>query len=189
MQDSTEQQRSPQSRVQSIGQSQDADSCSGAHTGESVPRSRGHSAVQRETPRHGPCSVLATGLPLFFGDQLAVDITLSVRPRVGWDGTARSARVDGAVCTRARGEQGTEVFGTPPCWLVSPRGGCSRNQRTLERGVPPVRGTRQSRPCYSTTVAALRFKGKLKWIFMPQQCPREHPVVSFRGDAALTGCK
>ena len=43
--------------------------------------------------------------------------------------------------------------------------------------------------CCSTTVAALRFKGKLKWIIMQQQCPREHPVVSFRGDAALTGCK
>ena len=46
--------------------------------------------------------VLASGLPLFFGAQLAVDIT--VRCALAADGTAQpgAARVDGAVCTRAR---------------------------------------------------------------------------------------
>ena len=46
--------------------------------------------------------VLASGLPLFFGAQLAVDIT--VRCTLAADGTAQpgAARVDGAVCTRAR---------------------------------------------------------------------------------------
>ena len=46
--------------------------------------------------------VLASGLPLFFGAQLAVDST--VRCALAADGTAQpgAARVDGAVCTRAR---------------------------------------------------------------------------------------
>ena len=45
--------------------------------------------------------VLATGLPLYFGAQLAVDITL--RCALASDGTAQpgAARMDGAVCTRA----------------------------------------------------------------------------------------
>ena len=53
--------------------------------------------------------VLATSLPLYFGAQLAVDITL--RCALASDGTAepRVARMDGT------GGQGTEVFGTPPC--------------------------------------------------------------------------
>ena len=52
--------------------------------------------------------VLATGLPLFFGAQLAVDITL--RCALAADGTAHrgAARVDGVVCTRAREDKETK---------------------------------------------------------------------------------
>ena len=51
----------------------------------------------------GAIEVLASGLPLFFGAQLAVDIT--VRCALAADGTAQpgAARVDGAVCTVATG--------------------------------------------------------------------------------------
>ena len=49
--------------------------------------------------------VLASGLPLFFGAQLAVDITL--RCALTAEGTAQpgAARFDGAVCSRAREEK------------------------------------------------------------------------------------
>ena len=52
--------------------------------------------------------VLATGLPLFFGAQLAVDITL--RCTLATDGTAHpgAARVGGAVCTGAREDKETK---------------------------------------------------------------------------------
>ena len=54
--------------------------------------------------------VLATGFHLFFGAQLAVDITLRC-------GTAQpgAARVDGTVCTRAREDKEWKYFWTPPC--------------------------------------------------------------------------
>ena len=69
--------------------------------------------------------VLASGLPLFFGAQLAADIT--VRCALAADGTAQpgAARVDGAVCR------------TPP-WQVSLGRCCSRNGRKMERGSSPV---------------------------------------------------
>ena len=65
--------------------------------------------------------VLATGLPLFFGAQLAVDITL--RCALAADGTAHpgAARVDGAVCTRAREDKETkysELLRGDRCRLV-----------------------------------------------------------------------
>ena len=65
--------------------------------------------------------VLATGLPLFFGAQLAVDITL--RCALAADGTAHpgAARVDGAVCTRAREDEETkysELLRGDRCRLV-----------------------------------------------------------------------
>ena len=65
--------------------------------------------------------VLATGLPLFFGAQLAVDITL--RCALASDGTAQpgAARVDGAVCSRAREDKErkySELLRADRCRLV-----------------------------------------------------------------------
>ena len=65
--------------------------------------------------------VLASGLPLFFGGQLAVDIR--VRCALVADGTAQpgAARVDGAVCTRAREDKErtySELFRGDMCRLV-----------------------------------------------------------------------
>ena len=65
--------------------------------------------------------VLATGLPLFFGARLAVDITLWCK--LAADGTAHpgAARVDCVVCTRAREDKETkysELLRGDRCRLV-----------------------------------------------------------------------
>ena len=65
--------------------------------------------------------VLATGLPLYFGAQLAVDITL--RCALASDGTTQpgAARMDGAVCTRAREDKErkySELLRADRCRLV-----------------------------------------------------------------------
>ena len=84
--------------------------------------------------------VLATGLPLFFGAQLAVDITL--RCALAADGTAQpgAARVDGAVCTRARKDKETkysEHLRGDRCRLVVV---ALETGGKMERGGPSVRG-------------------------------------------------
>ena len=49
--------------------------------------------------------VLASGLPLFHGAQLAVDITLRCALTCGGDPRPGAARVDGIVCNTARAEK------------------------------------------------------------------------------------
>ena len=58
---------------------------------------------QCDAPRHEPRSEdLASGLPWFFGAQLAVDITVRCPLPAGGTAQSGTARVHGAVCTRAR---------------------------------------------------------------------------------------
>ena len=111
--------------------------------------------------------VLATGLPLFFGAQLAVDITL--RCALAADGTAhpRAARVDGVVCTRAPEDKETK-YSKLLRGQMSPRCGCSRDGRKMERG-PSVRGELGCRqpPGCSTCNVPLRQAGVADHALVP----------------------
>ena len=82
--------------------------------------------------------VLASGLSLFFGAQLAVDIT--VRCALAADDTARGCQGRRNRVHQTSGGQGTDVLRTPP-WRQVSLGRCrSRNGRKMERGSSPVCG-------------------------------------------------
>ena len=81
-----------------------------AHPGPSLPGGRRHSEVQRQTPGHErPCAcersievLLASGLAMNHGAQLAVDITLRSAVTANGRACPNAATVDGAVLTKAR---------------------------------------------------------------------------------------
>ena len=65
--------------------------------------------------------VLASGLPLYRGAQLAVDITLRCALTAASQACANAATVNGAVCTRARADKEakyTELVDGDRCRLV-----------------------------------------------------------------------
>ena len=125
MRDSAGQQRSPP-RLQPFRKTQNACSCSRAHTGESVPRSWCHGAVQRETPGHGPgnfctrrksCRGSCDRPPSFLRRPTGGGYHTSVRPRVGWDGTTRSCQ-GGWNCLLERGRTRNGSIPNSRCRLV-----------------------------------------------------------------------
>ena len=106
-----------------VRKTQNACSCSRAHTDKSVP---GRQVPQCRATRNSvtwtsqflderAIEVLVTGLPLFFGAQLAVDFTLWC-PQVGWNGTTRSCQ--GGWNCREDKERNSEFLRADKCRLV-----------------------------------------------------------------------
>ena len=121
MRDSVGQHRSPPTCVQSFRKTQDAGAGAREDLGPGLPRTRSNMNLAVAANDDTSIEVLASGLPLFFGAQLAVDIT--VRSALAADGTPQTgaARVDGAVCTRARVDKErtyTELLRGDRCRLV-----------------------------------------------------------------------
>ena len=158
----------PPSCVQSLRKTQDTGAGSREDPGQGLLRSWSNAmlrdmnlAVEANDDR--AIEVLASGLPLFFGALLAVDITVCCA--FAAEGTAQpgAARVDGAVCTRAREDKEptySELLSGDRCWSLS----LSKREEDsfpvcgkLGRSERPRRSTRSVPFCYSgveTTVAA-----------------------------------